>query len=299
MSEVAGSIEPGFVEYQVDTGQARLMVAERAGSEGAAILLHGGGHNLHTWDSFAPHLNPIRTVAVDLRGHGHSTSALENSLRTAITDIDTIIDVLELENPVIIGHSWGAKIAAAYAAYGNRECAGAVAVDAILGYEDGGYPVDDWDTWYIEMLRKPPKGYYAWSFSREEYREFIEGVLSTNDENSRMIYRVSQRQMLFKRDGKVYVRPTIDEYRTMVEAWAQDQEIITGWVERLRCPVMMAFGDGTPRYYEDFDQLCEHLNGLCDRSPMLRLRWFACGHSVHWMQAPELAKAVHEFAGVG
>ena len=43
------------------------------GSDETALLLHGMSGNAHVWDRFAPKLaSRMRTLALDLRGHGES-----------------------------------------------------------------------------------------------------------------------------------------------------------------------------------------------------------------------------------
>ena len=82
------------------------------------ILLHGGAAHAHWWDHIAPVLaQDYRVIAPDLRGHGDSswTVPAAYEIDDYVADLQGLIAALELEKPVLLGHSLGGFIALAYA----------------------------------------------------------------------------------------------------------------------------------------------------------------------------------------
>jgi pimeloyl-ACP methyl ester carboxylesterase len=65
---------PDEIRIPVDGGE--LTALDHGGDDRRPVLLvHGSGHNAAAWNAVAARLAPDRrVVAVDLRGHGHSTA---------------------------------------------------------------------------------------------------------------------------------------------------------------------------------------------------------------------------------
>lgn len=84
----------------------------------ALVLLHGLASNARIWDLAAPTLaRRFRVIAVDQRGHGLSDRpAAGYGFREVTDDLKALIESLELERPVVVGHSWGGNVALQLAA---------------------------------------------------------------------------------------------------------------------------------------------------------------------------------------
>lgn len=82
----------------------------------AVLLLHGTGSTSHSWRAFAPLLAKNHYVlALDLPGHGFSgkpSSAAGFALPGMSLLVHKLVQVLDLDVKLIIGHSAGAAIAA-------------------------------------------------------------------------------------------------------------------------------------------------------------------------------------------
>ena len=79
-----------------------------------AVLLHGITSTALSWVRVGPTLaNRYRVYALDMRGHGESIKPARGaySLRHTADDAAAFMKVLGLENPVLIGHSWGGATA--------------------------------------------------------------------------------------------------------------------------------------------------------------------------------------------
>jgi pimeloyl-ACP methyl ester carboxylesterase len=95
-----------------------LAYVERGSGDPPILFLHGMAcvkeHMGALVDAFAPR---HRCVAFDLRGHGSSTVP-EGAYATAdfMADIAAVIDELDLDRPVLVGHSFGGSVSLAFAA---------------------------------------------------------------------------------------------------------------------------------------------------------------------------------------
>lgn len=110
---------------RVRVGDVRIhfeVIGERLVPDGPAlreqptmILLHGGPGFDH--NSLRPHLAPLADVAqlifLDHRGQGRSDESTPDrwNLDTWIDDVAGFCDVLEIERPILFGHSFGGMVA--------------------------------------------------------------------------------------------------------------------------------------------------------------------------------------------
>jgi len=89
------------------------------GQSGQSIIaLHGLASSAHWYSLVLPLLNPhFRRLAFDQRAHGKTEQTPTGyDWHTLATDIIDAMDKLEIETACIIGHSWGASVAAHLAA---------------------------------------------------------------------------------------------------------------------------------------------------------------------------------------
>jgi pimeloyl-ACP methyl ester carboxylesterase len=117
-------------------GDGVTLRARDWGGEGQPlVLLHGLASNARIWDGVAPRLvgAGLRVVALDLRGHGESEQPDDGyDFASVGQDVSSALAGLELERPVLVGHSWGAHVALQYAAERPGALAGLVMVDGGL-----------------------------------------------------------------------------------------------------------------------------------------------------------------------
>jgi pimeloyl-ACP methyl ester carboxylesterase len=105
----------GTRHIEIDDGVV-LRVAER-GSGRAVVFFPGWGLTLDTW-SYLPRLLPgdVRLVAVDLRGHGGSSPVPPGgNLDLLARDIARLLEVLEITDAILVGHSFGGIVLQAFA----------------------------------------------------------------------------------------------------------------------------------------------------------------------------------------
>jgi 3-oxoadipate enol-lactonase len=96
----------------IDVGEVRL--AYRAAGEPESpplVLLHGIGSDGSTWDPVVPSLaKNWRMYAPDLRGFGRSDWPGSYSFELMTGDVLGLLDALELEQAVLVGHSMGGVV---------------------------------------------------------------------------------------------------------------------------------------------------------------------------------------------
>ncbi len=96
----------------------QINLATWPGDAGPVLCVHGITANCRCWDVLAEALIPdYQVIAMDLRGRGQSDKPPAGySLDHHLRDINCLLDDLQLERAVIMGHSLGAFIGLAFAA---------------------------------------------------------------------------------------------------------------------------------------------------------------------------------------
>lgn len=113
----------------------RLEVLDWGGSGRPLVLLAGGGNTAHVFDDFAPKLTPsFHVYGITRRGFGESGfSPMGYGADRLGDDVLAVLDTLELEKPILVGHSLGGEEMSSVATrYPNRVAA--------LVYLEAGYP---------------------------------------------------------------------------------------------------------------------------------------------------------------
>ncbi len=100
------------------------------------LLLHGLASAARIWDLVASFLAARGHVvtALDQRGHGESDKPNTGyDFATIIADDTAAVQALNIERPILVGHSWGALVALQYAAVHPEQTTALVMVDGGMG----------------------------------------------------------------------------------------------------------------------------------------------------------------------
>jgi pimeloyl-ACP methyl ester carboxylesterase len=95
---------------------ARLAVRDHGGAGPDLVLLHGAGTHLLSLERLTAELGGFRIVTADARWSGQSGDADTYDWAQLIRDVEAIVEQVDLDAPVVAGHSWGGMIAAHYGA---------------------------------------------------------------------------------------------------------------------------------------------------------------------------------------
>jgi pimeloyl-ACP methyl ester carboxylesterase len=103
------TLEPSPLQYQA-------AYWEQGKTSPPIVLLHGFMGNGDCWRSLSSHLHPHRCIALDMLGFGNSSKPMiRYDIALLVNFIHQFTQALELESFIIIGHSLGGWVGAAYA----------------------------------------------------------------------------------------------------------------------------------------------------------------------------------------
>jgi len=123
------------------------------------VLIHGITGNLAVWHlQMVPLLfDHFRVLTYDLRGHGYSEMPMTGyDADTMADDLLQLLDALEIERPMIVGHSYGADIALYFAHLYSERVSRVVAIEGALPALVGARNREEWEGWgyWVEMLER-------------------------------------------------------------------------------------------------------------------------------------------------
>ncbi len=185
---IARSIErefPAIGQYATVNGSRVHFIdtgAVENGDKPAIVFIHGASGNLR--DQMAVYRdrlqNDFRTVFVDRPGHGYSQSFDgSNDPKAQANSIAGVLDSLNIEKAIIVGHSFGGVVTGAFGVLHSEKTAGLVFLAPVS--HPWGTGVD----WHYDLGNTPVLG---WLFSRLIapvagtfiYPKAVEGVFRPN-----------------------------------------------------------------------------------------------------------------------
>jgi len=104
----------------------------------ALVCCNGVGVSTFFWEYVATHFAPERRVVVwDYRGHGRSSVPRQDQrldIPRCALDLGTVIEALQLQRPVILGHSMGTQVALEHYRQAPDNISGLVSVLGTYGH---------------------------------------------------------------------------------------------------------------------------------------------------------------------
>jgi len=167
--------EPSTLRLHIRDWEPDIQSNSQPGQDSSVpfVLVHGLASNAHTWNGVAHRLAATghRVVAVDQRGHGLSDKPDDGYNFDSVTDdLALLVAELELEQPIIVGQSWGGNVMLALGVRHPTLARG-------LGFIDGGM-IDlqartdgDWEQIKVR-LRPPALAGTAYELMHERMRSF-------------------------------------------------------------------------------------------------------------------------------
>jgi pimeloyl-ACP methyl ester carboxylesterase len=132
---------------------------QRVGQGPDMVMIHGFTGNLAVWHlQIAPLLwDHYRMLSYDLRGHGHSdTPPAGYTADDMAEDLYQLLNALEIEQAILVGHSFGADIALYFAYHHPERVKEVVAIEAALPALNDLRSHGDWEGWsyWISVLEE-------------------------------------------------------------------------------------------------------------------------------------------------
>ncbi|GAB4397776.1 MAG: hypothetical protein OHK0052_20380 [Anaerolineales bacterium] len=244
------------------------------GSQPAVVLLHGLASNCRIWQRVIKFLPEDWAVyAPDLRGHGLTDSPESAYTFDEITqDLAALLNLWNVRAPLLVGHSWGAAVAVAFAA---RFAAGPLA-PAALTLVDGGVtrlrdlPNASWES-VSQRLAPPP-------LTGVPVEDFLQRIR----QNSLWQPQDEDEQILlanFEVDSEERIRPRLARTHHMQILRALWDFDTFAQLARVRCPVLgLMAHPGEPRDTREREFLALKETGCQWVQQHLR------GAQIHWFQ---------------
>jgi pimeloyl-ACP methyl ester carboxylesterase len=224
-------------EGWADVGDLRVRYLDWASGGPPVVALHGLASSGHWYDLVAPLLSDsYRIIAPDQRGHGKTTQASGGyDWPTLASDVAGLMDRLELDRAVVMGHSWGGHVAIAMAAYHPERVSGLVMIDG--GFLDP--HLSPGATWEGFSHRVSPRDV---SGTRREFLDRLRSQLAGcwSDEVERIV------QTMVYEDGDGQIRDILhpDHHAQVIRAmWDYPPSNI---MPKISCPTLIVPAGPTP-----------------------------------------------------
>lgn len=259
------------------------------------VLLHGLASSARIWDLVAPHLiENFRVFALDQRNHGLTDAADDGFDFEAITrDAYAFVEAMNLERPILVGHSWGASTVLAYAAarsVGPFAPAGIVLVDGgLFAMKD--VPGFTWEK--AEAMLRPPE---LDGMPVDEFRARMQNFLPAGL-YSEQVANIILANFRIDADEKIYRRLPIPKHMQIARAIYEKQTFEL--FARVRCPILICPASEPPRDERAEQFLLLKQAGAAraaQTNPRVQTHWFENTiHDVPLQRPAELAEVIRAF----
>lgn len=151
------------------------------------VFIHGFSSSLSIWTPFIPLLsNTFNLLTYDLRGNGksaHPISQKEFSTRTHVEDLRVLMTELHIENPIIIGYSYGSIIAMEYIRHFPHTVRKAIFIAPVYGLH---WRFVVFATWKLLLFMAKHGPNLSHNDERVDYSQYQE---STDDRHTGLTWR--------------------------------------------------------------------------------------------------------------
>ncbi|MFW6195533.1 MAG: alpha/beta fold hydrolase [Chloroflexota bacterium] len=225
---------------------------QRVGKTGPElVMLHGLTGNLAVWHlRIVPRLqSQFRVTTYDLRGHGYSDMPPSGyTTRAMAEDLKGLLDALDIEKPMLVGHSFGADIALHFSLINPDRVRGVIAIEAGLAALVAGRKREDWEGWryWREVL-----GRFGIEIPREHWYDY-EYLM----EQSLKVPKVYGPATGLPRKAE----PLLNLLRTttVVSDYEDPDGLTLDRIPEIDVPVLLIYSDGSA-FIETHDYLLSHL----------------------------------------
>lgn len=153
---------------------------QRIGTGPDLVMVHGITGNLAVWHlQIVPQLaDHFRVLTYDLRGHGMSDTPPDGYTPDDMAgDLVGLLDALEVEQPVIVGHSYGADIALYLATIAPERVREVIAIESALPALEDNRAGEDWMGWGVWRRALEKAGHEVPEDKRSDMRYLIRATI--------------------------------------------------------------------------------------------------------------------------
>lgn len=215
------------------------------------VLIIGLTGAAYNWRTTAEALQDrYRLISINLRGHGDSGPFLDRVAnspgdgrwRDWASDVHALIEELQLDKPVVMGHSLGARVAYCHAAYYPNDTRGIVVIDNGPGFPP---PV----ALFVQdgFMRKRPMEFDSWDAALSWMAQVMRGSAEeipeqvAKDRAPYLLRQLPDGKVTFKHDSLLR-----DEWveklphRATMESWLWKE------IAQVQCPMLLMKGATSP-----------------------------------------------------
>ncbi len=200
-----------------------------SGAPRTILLLHGIGDNAYIWEDFARRSRPfLRILALDQRGHGHSTwpSPPAYGCEDYVGDLERFVEAMGLCDFILMGHSMGALHATRLAALHPQRVAALIHVDI-----EARPP--EWNKKYLTGL------YHHLPESYETVEEYVDWMMENRPHADRKLLRDFASKALVRDEAgrfrRLYDRELLRHFDPLYDLRSSLPEV--------RCPALVVRGE--------------------------------------------------------
>ena len=276
-------------EQWTDVGELHMRYLDWGGDGAPVMALHGLASSCHWYDMITPLLSEkFRIVAPDQRGHGKTTQATSGyDWGTLSLDMTGLMDRLEIEQAAVIGHSWGAHVAAALAAQQPERVSRLVLIDG--GLLDSRVSPDG--TWEGFSQRLRPRDV---SGKRQEFLDRLSTQLADcwSDDLARIV------QTMVYQDEDGFIRDILhpDNHAQVIRTmWDYPPSSV---LPDVICPTLLVVAGPSPERAEsEYAQLRRDMVKSAEQDLKdCRVHWIPdTMHDIGYHKPVELASVIQEF----
>ena len=278
----------------VETSHGIIAIEDTGPTGIPLVLLHGAVANLRAWDGVILALGPsFRSISVDLPAHGRTFVDTLGFIDLAAALVE-VCDYLRLEDPVVVGHSFGGLAAVAtVGAYPGR-FSGAIAIDPYLSNRDVRGAHRSVEPALSEAREQP----WPW--------DVVSDIDADIDRAVRTLYSPGRDQDVLKailrrgyreQPGTAFLRypRKEDNLEMIVACWDLDvDEAYNG----VTCPLAVAIATDVGPEAERHTWIAQRrqtLESFESRSSRIESTEFECGHDIVGFKPVELAEYIAEW----
>ena len=284
-----GGRHPRPLEKWADVGELRVRYLDWGGDGPPVMALHGLASSAHWYDLVAPLLrDEYRVIAPDQRGHCQTTQANSGyDWQTLAADVVGLMDLLDIEQAAVLGHSWGGNVAINVAGRFPDRVSALVMIDG--GFSARRLPAGA--TWESFRARLSPRDV---SGTRQQFLDRLRFQLADcwNDE----VERIVQTMVYEDQDGQIQdiLRP--EHHAQVMEAmWNEPPSTI---FPRITCRTLIvpAGPSGSRAGSDSAQQRALVVEAAARAIKNCRVHWIPeTIHDIGYHKPAELAGVIQEF----